>query len=143
MCCYRWYQYEATRLQPYHKLYFAIENQCQAAVGSDGYYDRQTSRDNGKRVYGHGFIFVNAEKYQLKFAMQDDEYRIVIYQRFSQQIIDGETEILDAPGYYEYVYNKSSNKIGESSIGSIKIAYPPQSLIDAFEQEMSKRLQSC
>lgn len=75
--------------------------------------------------------------------MQDDEYRIVIYQGFSQQIIAGKTEILDAAEYYEYVYNKSSNKIGESSIGSPKIAYPRQSLIDAFEQEISKRLQNC
>lgn len=138
-----WYQYETTRLQPYYKLYYAIENQCQAALGNDGYYDRQTSRDNGKRVNGHGVIFFGNEKYQLSFQMQNDKYSIIFYQGFSQQIIDGELEISNAPGYYEYVYDKVSNDLSETYNWDSKIAYPPQSLISAFEKEIAERLKSC
>lgn len=137
-----WYQYETTRLQPYYKLYNAIDSQCSAISPKNIYQIKQT-RDLGKSTTLYTTFTVGELRYQVSMSTDNRKKDIMFSLYSGPENIDSVwlDKNRDAP-FYEYTFERKANKLTYPGENSDRVV-PPTELITAFEQEMIERLKEC
>lgn len=133
-----WQQYKNSRLQPYHKLYSAIDSQC-SDIAPNMKYEVIQTRDLGKGTSVKTSINFESDFYQVEM-IQDSRSEFIIF--IFKNTGENSREEFNANIEYKYTYYKLKNTLvlpGEKS----GYERPTKELISAFEQEMIARLKSC
>lgn len=137
-----WYRYEITRLQPYYKLYYALDSQC-SEIAPESMYQTKQTRDLGKSTTLYTTFTVDGLMYQVIIST-DNRRKDIMFSLYSgPENIDSiwlnKNRI--AP-FYEYTFEFKENKLTYPGENSDRVV-PTTELQEAFEQEISLRLQNC